>query len=79
MNPGDKIICRYNIRKAYDSTPRLYVDKIYTYQSEYISGLGVGKKYISVQEHSNCYYDSNSFISLKEHRKLKLNKVNESR
>jgi len=78
MKSGDKIVCILNIRGAYDHTPRLYVDRVYTYES--CNELYSGKKYIRVKEYGYRFsFPEESFISLLEYRKRKLEKLNENR
>jgi len=76
MKPGDKIVCILNIRGAYDPSPRLYVDKIYTVKKCNISGLFGHTKYsIYIEEHPQYTYSEDCFITNIEYRKNKLKKI----
>ena len=78
LKSGDKIVCVKNIRHAYMLTPRLYIYNVYTFDSYY--EIYSGKKFIRVKEHSYMdYYPEESFVSMIEYRKLKLEKLNENR
>jgi hypothetical protein len=75
MQKGEKIVCVKNIRVAYDTRTRLYVDKTYTFES--YEEFWSGSKFIRVKENEHIYsYPEESFVTLKEYRKQKLERLN---
>ena len=76
MNIGTKIFCIRNKRTAFDSTPRLYVNKEYTLKSCYISyNFKENVEYVELEEHINYKYRKEDFLTVSEYRKKKLNKL----
>lgn len=64
---GDKVVC---INEQSD----LKINKIYTILDSNFKILG--EEYIELVELSELIYPANKFISLREYRKLKLEKLN---
>jgi len=73
---GDKIVYIIDDNFKYPYTlDKFILDKVYTF-NKYSE---INYKYLIVEEHSYLLVPYENFISLKEYRKQKLKKLNESR
>lgn len=73
LNKGDKVVCISNIGEGTNLPLKLH--KTYTYDGVYNHNGG----FIQLQEKECRWhgYDIDRFVTLKEYRKLKLQKLNE--